>query len=84
MADRLIAKIYLTDEQLGELEQYVKQQVEELSRPKGKWLKHKTKSNKNWWKCSQCGYVAMKRYPYCAICGADTDMRGEESDKDIL
>ncbi len=45
-------------------------------RQKGKWEKHKTKSGENWWKCSQCGHVEMKRYPYCAICGAN--MGGEE------
>ena len=40
---------------------------------RGKWMPHKTKTGKNWWKCSACDYVSehKRNYNYCPNCGAD-------------
>ena len=44
---------------------------------RGKWRPHKTKTWKNWWKCSACDYVSEHKahHNYCPNCGA----RMEES-----
>ena len=39
----------------------------------GKWMPHKTKSGKNWWECSVCGFVSEHKahHYYCPKCSAD-------------
>lgn len=50
------------------------------NRPKGKWSKHKTKSNKNWYECADCGWVHFQKSKFCPNCGLYmfADMSGEE------
>ena len=40
---------------------------------RGEWKPHKTKTGKNWWKCSACDYVSEHKahHNYCPNCGAD-------------
>lgn len=44
---------------------------------RGTWKPHKTKTGKNWWKCSACDYVSEHKahHNYCPNCGAR--MEGE-------
>ena len=40
---------------------------------RGTWKSHKTKTGKNWWKCSACDYVSEHKahHNFCPNCGAD-------------
>ena len=40
---------------------------------RGRWKPHKTKTGKNWWKCSACDYVSEHKahHNYCPNCGAE-------------
>lgn len=39
----------------------------------GEWIPHKTRTGKNWWKCSACEFVSehKRNHNYCPNCGAD-------------
>ena len=53
-------------------------------RKTGRWLPHKTKSGKDWWKCSECGAVTENASTahYCYNCGARMQqMKGEEDER---
>ena len=79
MADRLIAKITLSDEQMEEIRD-IKRQMEKLKRKKGEWIKNED----DWYyHCSVCEEnnllhtdEANALSDYCPNCGAD--MRKEE------
>ena len=79
MADRLIAKITLSDEQMEEIRD-IKRQMEKLKRKKGEWIKNEY----DWYyHCSVCEEnnllhtdEANALSDYCPNCGAD--MRKEE------
>lgn len=43
-------------------------------RPKGEWIKNKTRPNKC--QCTECGNYDLSYFPYCHWCGAE--MRGKE------
>ena len=40
---------------------------------RGTWKSHKTKTGKNWWKCSACDYVSEHKAHHncCPNCGAE-------------
>lgn len=39
---------------------------------RGKWMPHKTRSGKNWWECSICGFVSEHKahHYYCPKCSS--------------
>ena len=78
MADRLIAKITLSDEQMEEIRD-IKRQMEKLKRKKGEWIKDEG-SVPLCFECSVCGWIISAGFEeennYCPHCGAD--MRGED------
>ncbi len=49
----------------------------------GRWMPHKTKSGKNWWKCNICGTVSEHKtqHYFCHFCGAKMDLKGEDDGK---
>lgn len=44
-----------------------------VERKTGEWMPYKTKTGKNWWACSLCGFVSEHKahHNFCPNCGAD-------------
>ena len=49
-----------------------------VSYPCARWEPHKTKSGKNWRKCSLCGVVQEHKSKYCPNCGARMNYKQAE------